>query len=274
MTRPQVVHMKSRQEAPRNDRVSGARPIKGPVHSAALGPSNSYAMDSAARRIYNHYAPLAYELPWEVLDYVELLSTYNADFSQAVDNVCTLANSGHAVQASGNGVRATRELKSYIEDLAKLIQPSSGGIDGVIDKLLHQACTYGAMAGEWLLDADTLHVVDFADINPKSIRYFWEEDNERWEPYQRVSAAQAQEAEKRGQKVFNGCIKLNEITFHYYSFNNAPNSPYGVPPFIAALEPIGIQREMMANMSQVVKKLGLLGLVDVIVDQLPPLPAS
>lgn len=265
---------KSRGNGEISGRAPRARSLAAPVHSVALGPSNTYSASGTVRALYGSYAPLAYNLPWEVLEYVEVLSTYNADYSQAVDNICTLANSGHELFSEGDGVRQNRALRDYLQNLARTVQPGSGGIDGIIDKLLHQAAVYGAMCGEWLIDANTEEVVDFTDVNPKTIRFFWEDDTQSYEPYQRVSGKAAQDAQARGQKVIAGCIKLNTTTFHYFSFNNAPGSPYGVPPFIAALEPIGIQRDMVANMSQIVKKIGLLGLVDLVVEQLPPKPGE
>jgi hypothetical protein len=128
--------------------------------------------------------------------------------------------------------------------------------------------------GEWLLSEDLTEVVDFADVNPKTIRFFWHDRDKRWHPYQKVTAVQLQEAKDRGQEIVNGCIKLNEVTFHYYAFDSPPNSPYGTPPFLAALEPLAIQKDMTINMSQIVKKLGLLGIIDVAVKQLPIKPGE
>lgn len=250
-----------------------ARGVKSATTSAVLGPT-SYA-SSNVTRMFRAYEALSYWLPWEILDYIELLATYNPDYSQAVDNIITLANSGHELYASAGSELASRRLKEYLNVLAANIQGQHGGMDGLIDKLLHQAATYGAMCGEWVIDDEMTTVVDFADINPKTIRYFWEEDEKKFCPYQKLSAGQAQRAKDEGKIVVNGSyVKLNEMTFHYYAFNAAPNSPYGTPPFIGALENIAIQRDMVSNMSQIVKKIGLLGLIDLVVEQLPMLPGE
>jgi hypothetical protein len=222
--------------------------------------------------VHKEYAPLAFMLPWEVLDYVELLATYNPDYSQAVDNIRTLANSGHNLFVDGP-VRTTRRVKDILEEKARTIQDRHGGIDGLIDKLLKQAAVYGAMCGEWALSEELDDVVDFVDVNPKSIRFFWED--EHYAPYQKVTGAQAKQAEERGQKVRNGnCIKLNEATFYYFAFDAAPSIPYGTPPFIAALANIAIQRDMIHNMSQIVKKVGLLGIIDLTIKSLPRNPGE
>lgn len=219
-------------------------------------------------KVFDSYAPLGYMLPFELLDYIELIARWNPDFSQAVDNVKTLANSGHNLYVGARSTRAAEKIKARMLEKARMIQSQHGGLDGLITKLLDQAATYGAMCGEWVVNEQLDDVVDFIDVNPKTIRFFWEDNH--WAPYQKVSAAQVKEAERNGQKVRNGsCIKLNEETFHYFAFNAAPGSPYGTPPFIAALRGIGIQDDMVENMSKIVKKIGLLGILDVTINSLP-----
>jgi hypothetical protein len=230
---------------------------------------------SASSRInglFRSYAPLGYKLPWETLDYIELLARYNPDYSQAVDNIRTLANSGHELFVSAAGKRRQQRIKEALEEKARTIQEGHGGIDGVIDKLLMQGATYGAMAGEWILNEDLSDVVGFADVNPKHIRFFWGETTQSWEPYQKVSGSQAQEAKNAGIKVVDNCVQLNPLTFRYYAFDAEPGSPYGTPPFLAALGPIAIQRDMVENLAQVVKKLGLLAMIDMKVKALNPMP--
>lgn len=218
------------------------------------------------------YAPLAYMLPWAALDYIEMVATYNPDYSQAIDNIMTLSNPDWDIFVTGAKRSAVR-IKGRIEEKSLTIQKSFGGLNGLIDKLLKQAATYGAMCGEWLISEDLTDVIDFADINPKLIRFFWEDNH--WAPYQKVNFFQMQEALKSGQKIRQGnFVKLNETTFHYYAFNSYPQSPYGVPPFLAALPHISTQQDMLFNMSQVVKKVGMLGVVDIVVEQLNMMPGE
>lgn len=218
------------------------------------------------------YAPLSYMLPWAALDYIEMVAVYNPDYSQAIDNIITLSNPNWNVFVTG-AKRSATQIKSRIEEKSLSVQRSFGGLNGLIDKLLKQAATYGAMCGEWLVSEDLTDVLDFADINPKLIRFFWEDDH--WAPYQKVSFFQMQEANKTGQVTRQGnFVKLNEVTFHYYAFNAFPGSPYGVPPFLAALPHISTQQDMLFNMAQVVKKVGMLGVVDIVVEQLNMMPGE
>ena len=265
------------RDVPESERMMRAvraagRSIKaGGVTSAILGDGQtSRSAAGQIKRLFDQYKALGYQLPWEVLDYVELLATYNPDYSQAVENIKMLANSGHELIVSAASDLQQRKTKAFLEEKARKIQESHGGIDGVIEKLLDQAATYGAMCGEWVLSDDLREVIDFVDLNPKKIRFFWLDDEERYAPFQKVTMLQAKEAEKRGQEVRNNCVRLNELTFCYYAFDAEPESPYGTPPFLAALANIAIQRDMVHNMAQIVKKIGLLGIVDLTIERLEP----
>lgn len=264
-----------RQRMLRALRVAGTSVKTGRTTSSILGNDGSpQSALGQINRLFQQYAPLAYQLPWEILDYVELLSTYNPDYSQAVENIKMLANSGHVLQVNAGSDLATRKTKEYLEGKARLIQESHGGIDGVIDKLLDQAATFGAIAGEWVLNDELTEVIDFADISPKKIRFFWIEEEQKFAPFQMVKGSQLELAKKRGQEVRASCVRLNEVTFRYYAFDSAPESPYGTPPFLAALANIAIQRDMVHNMAQIIKKIGLLGIIDIEVERLQPLPGE
>lgn len=233
-----------------------------------------FTMGGQLAGVFQSYAPLGYLLPWQTLDYIELLSTYNPDFSQAVDNIRTLANSGHNLFVKAGSELQTRRTHDFLDDKARVINERGGGIDGLIDQLLDQAAVYGAMCGEWVTDDSLTDVVSFTVVNPKHVRFFWDNDADDWMPYQKVNVIQQEEAEKRGQKVKTGCVELNPLTFHYYNFDSQPGSPYGTPPFLAALANIAIQRDMINNMSQIVKKVGLLGIIDLVIKSLPPKPGE
>lgn len=250
--------------------VRSARGLKtGRVASSVLGDTQGRPSASGqVQSLFGQYASLAHQLPWEVLDYVELLATWNPDYSQAVENIKMLANSGHELIVDASSDLQKNRTKALLEDKSRMVQESHGGMDGVIDKLLGQASTFGACCGEWVLNEELNDVIDFVDISPKVIRYFWDEKEQRYLPYQKVSSKQAEEARKTGQATKGNHVALNEMTFRYFAFGAAPGSPYGVPPFLAALSNIAIQRDMVHNMAQIVKKIGLLGVIDLTVERL------
>lgn len=254
------------------DLRAAAKAMKAP-RGQALPVESTPSAAAQVNGLFKSYAPLAYMLPWEILDYIEILATYNPDYSQAVDNIRTLANSGHELFVDSSSPRAVDRLKDRIEEKARTIQEPHGGVDGLIDKLLDQGATFGAMCGEWIINEEMDDVVEFVDINPKTIRYSYDRTRKIWMPYQKVSSDEFAKAKERGQAVMGtDLIQLNPATFKYFAFDAAPGSPYGTPPFVAALANIAIQRDMVHNMSQIVKKIGLLGIVDITVQSLKQQP--
>lgn len=243
------------------------------VTSAVLGEPPTAT--GQVTKLYRQYKGLANGLPWEILDYVELLATWNPDYSQAVENIKMLANSGHQLFVDADSELQKRKIKDFLEEKARKIQESHGGIDGIMDKMIKQGAVFGAMCGEWVLNDELTEVVDFADISPKAIRFFWDDNLQQYIPHQKLDRKQAEKAKKEGRKLVNDdCVELNPLTFRYYAFDPAPESPYGVPPFLAALTNISIQRDMIHNMAQIVKKIGLLGVIDLTIERLDPLPGE
>ncbi len=241
----------------------------------------------------NYYRRLPYDMPWQILEYLEILSRFNPDFAQAVDNLRTLANSGHELTVTGPNRRAAQGLKKSLEAKARLIQSRMGGIDGIINSLLDMASVFGCCSGEWILNDEQSEVIDFSFIHPKNIRASWDAVNQRWQYWQRVPWAiyeDLQKSEKYNNPLYGtqfgqdqktldapgvttyGFIALNPITFIYFPFDPAPASPYGTPPFVSALLNIQIQSDMQQNMVQLTKKLGLLGIVDMKIAKLDPEP--
>lgn len=206
---------------------------------------------------------LPFDMPWEVLQYVEYLSYWNQDYSAAVDNVRNLAGTEFTIHVSGPNKRNVDATLITLRDKASLIGPRhGGGLANIADSLIVQAATYGAMAGEWILSQDLRDVVDYVLINPRSIRFFWDKTEKRFVPYQKVSLFAAQEAKRMGKQVIGLHVRLNEMTFTYAAYHNAYGGPYGVPPFLAALDPVYLQRDMLKNIKAIVRKLGLLGIID------------
>lgn len=219
------------------------------------------------------YGTLSYNLPFELYDYVELVATYNADFSQAVDNVKNLANPGFNILVNAKDAGKSKAFRGRLASKELEIKSTFGGFHGIVNSLVRQGAIYGAMCGEWVLSADLKDVIDFVLVNPKNIRFFWDEEKQVWQPYQKVSIDQIELARKRGQKIVNmDCIELNSNTFLYYTVYTSNNNPYGIPPFIAALEPISIQRELTDNFKSIAKKMGMLGILEVVIERFPMEP--
>jgi len=219
----------------------------------------------------NIYASMANRLPFELYDYVELVAMYNPDYSQAVDNIKNLANPGFKTIVNSKDQAKAQEYRDRLKQKNKNLKPRNGGFDGIINGLLRQGAVYGAMSGEWVANATLDDVVDFAFVNPKYIRFFWDEIENDWHPYQKITYGLSNSNLDRPDEKF-GCVRLNTNTFFYQALYTYNNNPYGIPPLIAALDPLGTQREMTGNLKSITKKLGMLGILEVIIERLPQEP--
>lgn len=226
--------------------------------------SDEWSYLNSLAYIETTYASMANTLPFELYDYVELVAMYNPDYSQAVDNIKNLANPGFKVLVNSANETKASTYRARLKAKQKNINARNGGFKGIVRNLLTQGAIYGAMCGEWVLDAELSDVIAFAFVNPKSIRFFWDAKEGDWHPYQKVSVVPS-----GVESIGSSYVRLNTNTFYYQAIYTYNNNPYGIPPLIAALENIGIQREMINNMKSITKKLGMLGILEVIIERLP-----
>lgn len=229
-------------------------------------PRGNSWMDNL-RGLAKAYENLPVGLPFEIYDYVELLALYNPDYSQAVNNIVTLGNPGFNIVVEEEKNRKAKTFVESIEMKAKTMNQGEGGFPGMVKKMLYQAAVYGAMCGEYVLDSRLTDVKRFAFISPKSIRFFWSDEEGDWHPYQKIDWGTRGMA---GGSVFEGTYKkLNKTTFYYQAVFSLNNSPYGVPPFFASLENVAIQRDMIDSLKNIVRKMGLIGIMQMVIERMP-----
>ena len=244
--------------------------IQTPMTGGRVSVDEDLSVGQFFSSLANSYGSMANKLPFELYEYVELVALYNADFSQAVDNVKNLANPGFNILVNSKDESKAAKYREKLTQIERKIKPKFGGFHGIANGLVRQGAIYGAMCGEWIINADLTDVVDFVFLNPKNIRFFWDEEEQDWHPYQKVDMLQVEMAKKRGQEIRNlDCIRLNTTTFIYYNAFALNNNPYGVPPFISSLEPIEVQRQLLNNLKSITKKMGMLGILEVVIERLP-----
>ena len=57
-------------------------------------------------------------------------------------------------------------------------------------------------------------------------------------------------------------IKLNTETYLYVGMYNDTDEPYGVPPFMAALDSLKGQHEMRVNFKNIMEVMGMVGFLE------------
>lgn len=202
--------------------------------------------------INNEFNTTSSKFPLSYLDALSNLSLVNPDVSQAVDNIIQLGNTGHKVVIETPSDTLREQITKEVNNFVKYAFRRYGGVDGFVNTLLGQAARTGAMSVEWVVNNKIDGIDNVVFVPTSTIRFLYSAESTEQEPWQRVSDIGTSK---------NGLVKLNPYTYQYFGITLLDNSPYAIPPILAALEAILIQRDVMKNFRFVAKKMGLLGFV-------------
>lgn len=191
--------------------------------------------------------------PLEFLNVLEPLAIFNPDISQALQIWVNLGNTGHELSVEARNPQAAIDR---LNTLAASVYPTGGGVDGLVNHFLRQIPLMGALSAEWVI-ADNLRdgVADCAIVAVKRIRF--RRVDGVMIPFQMTNMISGDN---------NGYVQLNPMTYNYMPLQTADGSPYAIPPFYAALKNIEVQLEATASISPIIRKMGLLGFMDVSLD--------
>lgn len=198
----------------------------------------------------------------ELIGILEHLGKFNPDVSYAVDNIVQLGNTEFEI--SFNDGISDAQVKLMRDEL-NLVQKDwyaySGGIKSLRNDLLAQASITGAISAEAVPDNNLKGIRKIVLVSPKNIRFAYDAKVDNYEPFQKLS----NQLMGIRRDANNGLVKLNTSTYKYYAVRRFNESPYAIPPFLSALDAICIEKDMLDNLKHVVKKLGVLGFLQVLV---------
>lgn len=98
-----------------------------------------------------------------------------------------------------------------------------------------------------------------AILNPAHIRFLFDTQNMNYKPVQ-------QPQNWFMQSNMLDYILLNEKTFAYPALRTIEENPYPIPPLLAALDDIGLQKDMLNNFLFLIKKVGMMGFLQIMID--------
>jgi hypothetical protein len=211
-------------------------------------------MGGTIGRLSGFYDFATPDFPPELLAVLEPLSVFNPDVSQALSIWVNLGNTGHEVAVEARNPEAVLDRLNF---LAGNVYHTGGGMDGLVNHFFRQIPLMGALSAEWVIaDRVTEGVFDVAVVPVKSIRF--KRDEGVWRPYQYTGRA--------GESAY---VKLNPFTYSYGPLQTLDGRPYAIPPWLAAIKNIEGQLDALGNIGHILKKMGLLGFLDVALE-VPP----
>lgn len=197
----------------------------------------------------------------EVIPLIRKLVMVNPDISQALDNYVTLGNTGHKIHFDRNVPdEYANRMRTHIINRHKDWAPGCAGADGLVNKMFTQVLIAGALSNEWVPSIDLKGIEACIMVPPETILAALNSRKTGYDFYQLTQTSVG------SVMVGNNKVKkLNPLTYKYYALNGDGETPYGFPPYMAALDRIEAQGRMNANIDHVTELLGLLGFMEVLV---------
>lgn len=206
----------------------------------------------------SYFGDINAHFPFEVLDFLNYLAITNPDINHATTNFINLANNGHYLSIESDSDRIVEKAQARLNYQAYNLYKRSAGVDGLINHYLFQLAIMGAISSEDVL-TERLDGVDKIAIVPvRSIRFRYEDN--KYQAYQKAGLTDD--------------IALSDATYRYYAFKTMENSPYAIPLFISAIQPLLSQDDMQKNIKFIIRKFGLLGLVAYTLKKPPKRPGE
>lgn len=198
----------------------------------------------------------------ETLTILEMLVMRNPDISNAAENVISLAATERKVYFADNVPEAQQKrMRTYLYENENRWYSNSSGIDALVSDMLLQLVTHGALSVEHVPAPDLRSIEKVVLVDAKNIRFVWNPKTGMFEPKQQPRNWMAT-AGYRTDTVA-GLVDLNTQTYCYLAFRRVAESPYGLPPFLSALDAVEAQTQGMKNFRFMMRKLGMLGLMSV-----------
>lgn len=188
----------------------------------------------------------------EVIKLIRDLYKVNPDVGIALQDMFKLANTGHNVTFPNNDDSQAEKMRDHLREATSKWSRYTAGVDGLVNKMMVQLLIGGAVSVEGVPNEDLTGLATVLFIKPESI-IFKRESNGVYSPYQRNMNSLV----KTGQY-----IKLNPETYFYAGMYNDTDEPYGIPPFMAALDSLKGQSDMKTNFKHIMEIMGMVGFLE------------
>lgn len=197
---------------------------------------------------------------FEAIPVIRKLSIVNPNVSQALDNIVSLGNTGHRIKFDDAVPTEQVTLMKRHLDRKKLDwSEGTAGMDGLVNKMIAQVMIGGALSNEWIPQMDLRGIKKVALINPEEIRFGYSKKDQKYKTFQKPPNAITLNDPSRDY------IELNENTYKYYALNGDQELPYGIPPYLAALDSVKTQGHMNDNIKFIIELMGIIGFLEVLI---------
>lgn len=188
----------------------------------------------------------------ELIPLLRDLYKVNPDVGIALQDMFKLVNTGHIISFPNNSDSEAKKFRDHLEKVSDKWTSYTAGVYGLSNKMIVQCLIGGAISIEAVPKSDLSGISTIVFINPEEIIFERISDGV-YHPYQ---------INKGFDSSKEPYIKLNTSTYKYVSIFNDTDEPYGVPPFMGALDSIKTQADMRDNMKHILELMGLFGFLE------------
>tara|TARA_R110001599_G_scaffold15757_6_gene65409 strand:+ start:8447 stop:9949 length:1503 start_codon:yes stop_codon:yes gene_type:complete len=203
------------------------------------------------------------EFIFDIIPAIRKLTMSNPDVSQAFKNLVYLGNTGHRIHFPPDidPIKANK-MRKHLKEASNNWGTGVAGIEGLVSKLFAQIAIGGAISAEMIPSQKLDKLDNVVLVNVETIR--WEYKSGRYWPLQKIP-----DTNVLSKKRFEGKthVKLNPNTFIYYGMLGDQDIPYGIPPYLPAMNALETQNFMMDNIKFIVEQVGLVGFLQVMVEK-------
>lgn len=197
----------------------------------------------------------------EYIPVIRKLSWINPDVGLAVNDMVQLTNTGHRIKFDPEvSPDLQKQMKLHLEEKQKEWGDGVAYMNGLVNKMIAQIWIGGALSNEWVVANNKTGIVHVALVNPETIRFQWNKKKLRFFPYQLQTP-------NTGNRIGEKYVKLNTNTYKYFGLNGDTDIPYGIPPYLTALNSLTTQGEMDKNIKFIMRQVGLLGFAELLMDK-------
>lgn len=189
----------------------------------------------------------------DLIPLIRDLYKVNPDMSIAVQDMFKLANTGHTIEFPYNTAEEAKKMRKHLAEVSAEWGKYIGGINGLVNKIIVQALIGGAASIEAVPNMKLDGISTILFIKPETIVFKRDSDG-RYHPYQKNPTPHV-----NGKPEY---IKLNPDTYKYSGIYNDLDEPYGIPPFLAALDSLKGQHDMRLNFKHIMELMGMVGFLE------------
>lgn len=226
-----------------------------------LSPGRSSVYEGYRSFLPNSNGAVPTDFDFRMLKFLQQMAIWNQHISYAVDNLVTMGNTEYEVNF-GPAIRDAdaRRMRMHLSQVMPNWYDFSSGENSLDNDLLGQLATAGCISAEGTIKQNLDGIRKVVIVNPYYVRFAYDQQRDDHIPLQQLGSI----TDSRARGKYPGYIELNTNTYSYMAMRRFSELPYAIPPFLSAIESIMVENDMIKNLRNVMRRMGMLGFMSVL----------